>query len=364
MKKITLQLLLVLSAVFLFTNCNQLFKPTGPRQGGGGGGGGTTGGGGAGNSGDGWSNGEKGGISTFDMATFKGRIMKDIVYGENTDWQGQMQTLKLDIYEPEKVKTGKKFPLILSIHGGGFLVGGKAGCLKTCAPLANDGFVTVANNYRLGWTRDRTKLCDGDSTELKKAIYRAAQDASASLRFLVAHADEYSIDTNWIFVIGNSAGGVTALNIAYLSQPIADMYLPGSSATMGGVLTGTNNLRNHYTIKGVGNMWGGIGSTLFITKDNAVPTIFFHGKLDRVVPYNIGPVYSCPLFFNQYGSLPIYTQLKSLGVSAVAHIDPNGGHGVYSYDFRVKNMSCFFKNVMIKKYQNAYMVGGEDDYCP
>lgn len=110
-------------------------------------------------------------------------------------------------------------------------------------------------------------------------------------------------------------------------------------------------------------MWGGLGNTGIITKSNAVPTLFFHGQLDGVVPCNVGRVYNCPLFFMQYGSTPIYNQLKSYGVSAVAHIDPNGGHGVYSYDFRVRNMTCFFKNVMQKKYQSAYMVGGEEDYC-
>ena len=298
------------------------------------------------------------------MAQFKGRIISNVYYGQNINWQGQMEDLKLDVYEPEAVKSGKKYPLLLVIHGGGFLVGGKAGTQKTCAPLANEGFVCAPINYRLGWARDRTKPCNGDSTELKKAIFRAAQDANAALRFLVAHADEYSIDTNWIFVCGNSAGGVTSLNTVYLTDTIAELFNPGITSLLGGLKTGTNNLRNTYRIKGICNMWGGIGNPLMITKDNAVPTLFFHGQLDNVVPCNIGPVYSCPLFFTQYGSQPIYNQLKSLGVSAVAHIDPNGGHGVYSYDFRVKNMACFFKNVMIKKYQNSYIVGGENDYCP
>ena len=364
MKKNKFQLLIAVSIIFLLAGCAQLLhQPGGGRPKGGGG---NTGGGvgSNGNSGDGWSNGEKGGISTFNMADFKGNILKEIVYGENTDWQGQMQTLKLDVYEPEKQASGKKFPLLLVIHGGGFLVGGKAGTIKTCAPLTNDGFVCASINYRLGWARDRTKPCNGDSTELKKAIFRATQDANAALRFLVAHAQEYSIDTNWIFVCGNSAGGVTSLNTVYLNDAIAEMFNSGITSQLGSLNGGTNNLKTKYTIKGICNMWGGIGNVGLITKSNAVPTLFFHGLLDRVVPCKVGPVYTCPLFFQQYGSIPIYNQLKSLGVSAVAHIDPNGGHGVYSYDFRVKNMSCFFKNVMIKKYQNSYNEGGEIDYCP
>lgn len=368
MKKIKLQFLISTVAFMLLVGCAQILRQGGgggrPRGAGNGGNAGGGAGAGGGNSGVGWSNGEKGGISTFNMADFKGRIINDIVYGQNVDWQGQMQTLKLDVYEPEKQATGKKFPLLLVIHGGGFLVGGKAGCVKTCAPITNEGFVCVPINYRLGWARDRTKPCNGDSTELKKAIFRASQDANAALRFLVAHADEYSIDTSWIFVCGNSAGGVTTLNTAYLTDSIAELFNPGITTLLGSLNSGTNNLKNKFTVKGLCNMWGGIGNVGLITKSNALPTLFFHGQLDRVVPCNVGPVYSCPLFFNQYGSIPIYNQLKSLGVSAVAHIDPNGGHGVYSYDFRTKNMVCFFKNVMIKKYQNAYMVGGEDDYCP
>lgn len=367
MKKISLKHLF--SFVFLLVtliSCNQILNPggpRGPRQGGGNGGNNGGGGGPRGNSGDGWSNGEKGGISTFNMADFKGKITEGIVYGQNINWQGQMQELKLDVYQPDANRTSKKYPLLLVIHGGGFLVGGKAGTLKTCAPMTNEGFVCTAINYRLGWARDRTKPCNGDSAELKKAIYRAAQDASAAIRFMVAHADEYSVDTNWIFVCGNSAGGVTSINSAYLTDEIAEQFMPGITTQMGGLKTSTNNLKNPYTIKGICNMWGGIGNPYLITKENAVPTLMFHGKLDRVVPCDIGPVYSCPLFFMQYGSIPIYNHMKSLGVSAVAHVDPNGGHGVYSYDFRVKNMSCFFKNVMAKKYQDAFIEGGEIDYC-
>lgn len=365
MKKISLlNVISVLLLVGVIAGCNQILNPRGPRQGGGGQGGNTGGGGPRGNSGDGWSNGEKGGISTFDMASFKGRIIENVTYGQNINYEGQMQELRLDVYEPEATKSSKKYPLLLVVHGGGFLVGGKAGTKKTCAPMANAGFVCAPINYRLGWTRDRTKPCNGDSTELKKAIFRAAQDAHAALRFLVAHADEYNIDTNWIFICGNSAGGVTSLNMAYLSDEIAELFMPGITSLLGGLKNSTNDLKNTFTIKGICNMWGGIGNTSLITKENAIPSLFFHGELDRVVPCNVGPVYSCDRFFMQYGSTPIYNHMKTLGVSAVAHINPNGGHGVFSYDFRVKNMDCFFKNVMRKKYQSAYMVGEEQDYCP
>ncbi len=56
-----------------------------------------------------------------------------------------------------------------------------------------------------------------------------------------------------------------------------------------------------------------------------------------------------------YGAEPLYERLQNLGVSSVAYIDPQGGHGVYSDDFRTDKIDCFLKAVMSnKKIQGLY----------
>lgn len=288
-----------------------------------------------------------------DDPPFDGRVIEDIVYGRNVDYFGVTEDLALDVYQPSTIVDGTtdKLPLLLFVHGGGFLTGTKEGGKDLMQRMAMKGFIGASINYRLGWDRDRDDTsdhCSGDSTQLKLAIYRAIQDMRASLRFLVANANTYHIDTNWIFICGTSAGGGTILNSTYVTQELADIFLPEAKDTMGLLDNATNDLTNTYTVKGLGSMWGGLSTDSFINEANARPTIFFHGELDNVVPFDIGTVYECPDELPVYGSKPIYDKLRSLGVSAVAHIDPLGGHGVYDNKFISDNMACFFDNVMSK----------------
>ena len=297
---------------------------------------------------------------------FDGKIINDIVYGNNVDYFGVKEDLDMDIYQPASIVNGQvdKLPLYVYVHGGGFLVGAKGGGDSLMKLMAAKGFIGSTINYRLGWDRNRdgTDPCSGDSTQLKLAIYRAIQDLRASLRFMVAHANEYHIDTNWIFISGASAGAVTILNSTYVDQAYADKLLPGAKDTMGTLDNATNKLTNTFTVKGLGSLWGGLNTDVIINETNAVPTIFFHGELDNVVPYNIGTVYQCPEQLPVYGSKPIYDRLQTFGVSAVAHIDPLGGHGVYDPFFTSDNMACFFQSLIDNNPKVGFFFG-QDGSC-
>lgn len=291
-------------------------------------------------------------------------VIKDLTYGSNINWLGETQILKLDVYLPPSRTAGVKYPLILWVHGGGFLVGDKESAAKFSYDMSSKGFVTAPIDYRLGWTKSETNACEGDSTEAKEAFYRAQQDARAALRFLVANADKYAIDTNWIFIGGASAGGVTTLNLAYLTQEVADKTI-GKPITskLGPLNNGSNTLTNTFTIKGILAMWGGVGDTDMITKQNAVPTIFFHGTDDAVVPFNTGNFYLCNSYPMAYGTKPLFDLLVRYGVPAVAHIEPGGGHGVFSDDFRADNSACFLKSLMGKTPESGYYVGDNANSC-
>ncbi len=356
----------VLFLTIIIASCNQILNPGqgggGPRGGGGGGprgGGGNHGGGGGPRGGGGGISNENGSDPNdfFDMTAYSGQIIRDITYATGVKtYQGTVENLNLDIYMPENPTAGKKYPLVLFAHGGGFLVGDKKTSKGFCAGYANSGYVAATINYRLGWEKDRTVLCSGDSLEAKQAIYRAIQDARAALRFLVHHANEYSIDTNWIFITGPSAGGAITMQTTYLTQESADGFLPGARSSLGYLDKSGNNLTDKFTIKGCANLWGGIGDIQLINSSTAVPCICYHGMKDLVSPFEYNNMYTCELFLKIYGSKAIYDRLKSLGVPTIAHIDPMGGHGVYGQNFILENTICFFNKIVQKqKIESQYL---------
>ncbi len=284
MKQICTRFLLFSAIAISLYSCAGLYPGMGGQRGG-------RGGGGGGNK----TGTQASGPMVFDNkgaipSSFTGKLIKNVQYGSNTNYLGQKEDLKMDILVPPGQSANKKYPLFVFIHGGGFLVGGKSGAGGFRASLAERGFVVASIDYRLGWSREgNRKGCAGDSLDLKYAIYRALQDLNASLRFLVANADQYQIDPNWIFVGGQSAGGVSALNAAFLTQEEAEKDVPGITQKLGPLHGVGNNINTSFKIKGVAAMWGDMHSPDQIDRGEAVPVIFFHGSEDRVAPAREGP---------------------------------------------------------------------------
>lgn len=277
-------------------------------------------------------------ITNFDNPN---KVFNDITYAQNTDWLGELQDLDLDIYLPTPKVTNKKFPLILFIHGGGFLDGDKRSTQSDCELLSLSGFVVATINYRLGWS-----LFSRNTSDQGSATYRAAQDGHAALRFLVSNAEKYSIDTDFIFAEGSSSGAITALNLAYMNQDSADYYFHNASQSLGDLYSAGNDLSNTYTIKGVASMWGSLASPYLISMNTGLPSIFFHGEQDQVIPWDNGHFYGDDYFPVSYGSKSLYDRLVELNIPSVAHIDPDGGHGVYNRSFREDNIACFFNSIV------------------
>lgn len=92
-------------------------------------------------------------------------------------------------------------PVMLLIHGGGWINGSKDNMTMAPLPFVLKGMDAVNIDYRLA----------GDS--LAPA---AVEDCRCSLRWIYRHAKEYGFDTNKILVAGESAGGHLALTTAML----------------------------------------------------------------------------------------------------------------------------------------------------
>lgn len=271
----------------------------------------------------------------------------DIQYGANIDTSGKMETLTLDLYYPAGANTSKKYPFVMMIHGGSYINGDKADMKGNCAILADSGYVVASMNYRMGW-RNGTGTCDGDTASQKLAAYRALQDANAAMRYLVANADKYAINTDWLFIGGNSAGSSLALNTTYITDAIAKTMLPDTRAALGPVNTGGNTYTNTFKIKGVCNMWGALPDSNLITAASGVPTISFHGTADSVVPYDIGHNQSCPNMSIIYGSACIHRRLVAYNVPVLSNFVIGQGHGpaAYTHEFLMGNTACFFRRLV------------------
>ena len=111
----------------------------------------------------------------------------------------------LDVYFPEG--TGGKLPTIISIHGGGWFYGSKKLYSHYCLRLAKRGFAVVNFDYRL-------------APENK---YPAPlEDACRVLHWVQEQGEQYHIDRNNLFLVGDSAGGQLAFQL--LTMMTNDKY--------------------------------------------------------------------------------------------------------------------------------------------
>ena len=120
----------------------------------------------------------------------------DIVYGESKKWQ------ILDVYRP-KDKAGK-LPVILSVHGGGWVYGTKETYQFYCMDLAKRGFAVVNFTYRLA----------------PEHRYPAQiEDTNAVVEWILKHSEEYGFDTD------NSANSNFEFGYLKLAQTnVVDVY--------------------------------------------------------------------------------------------------------------------------------------------
>lgn len=294
----------------------------------------------------------------------------NVVYGTAVDWKGNTTALTMDVYLPANMNAGTKYPLVVFAHGGGFVTGDKSFSAAKCKILADSGFVAATINYRVGWSDGGAVPCSGDTVELHFALYRAMQDMNAAIRFLVAHARDYHIDSNWIFAAGSSAGAVLANMSTYVSDSYASWRYPQEATELGSLTTADNSFKNKYFIRGICSISGCTEDSMLVNATQAVPSIFFHGEDDNVVPLDHGTYLYCPNYPKLYGTLCLYRRLRANNAPAVAHLLPNAGHGNngdggFSDAFMMGNASCFFHSLMRKDglSQTGVYVGPDNNSC-
>ena len=297
----------------------------------------------------------------------------NVIYGADTNFAGQTDTLLLDIYKPIG-DTNCQRPVLILVHGGSWISGSKndPNILLLAEEFASKGYVVAAINYRLGmhltsnysmyWACNTSISVPcayiADSSELIRAIYRGMQDTKAAIRFMKSRAQLDSTDINNVYLAGESAGGFNVLAAAYLrdenqkptdcfalsnsSIPDPDLVtcLPGGYSLnrpdLGSVEGDLNiNLANS-KVKGVANFYGGMLDLSLLDNSVDKPAIYlFHQGSDVVVDYEynrilgrinwecFAPTNVCQPYANMpfaYGSKGIDNHLQAMGSQAPRYL--------------------------------------------
>lgn len=120
---------------------------------------------------------------------------------ENRAIPGPAQPIPIRVYWPE---TGRKLPVLVYFHGGGWVIGNLDQVDAQCRALANGAQCVVVNvDYRL-------------APEHK--FPAAADDAYAVVRYVAEHAAEFDADPSRIAVGGDSAGGNLATVVCLMAR--------------------------------------------------------------------------------------------------------------------------------------------------
>lgn len=237
-------------------------------------------------------------------STYKVLIKNDIEYAKGLSHESVNSAnakeipLELDVYAPDNAVENR--PVFMFVHGGGFVGGSKkqARIIEWANYYASRGWVFISIDYRL--KRDKgtvpKKWADFTVNVPKNkagqflAVYPALRDAKAALRWIVANAKTYNINTNYITVGGGSAGAATAIGIGISNL---EDYRDEINSKQDPSLTSTN-LEQSYQIQTIIDLWGGKtaldalegvwGHQRFNSKN---PSLFIaHGTKDPTVPFS------------------------------------------------------------------------------
>ena len=293
-------------------------------------------------------------------STYTAQVEEDITYAEGLGFEGNSSTataipLKLDLYLPDNDSEDR--PVYMFIHGGGFTGGikHKPEIVDMANYYASRGWVFASIDYRtteeLGviqgmtpeelpmfykgiapqeWIENALEGAENfGQVQQATAMYLAQRDAKAALRWIVANANNYNINTDFITVGGASAGAITTIALGISNQEdFRDEISIAEDPTLS-----TTNLNETYDVKSMVYFWGSnikldVFEAVYKLEqydryDSDDPELFMgHGTAeDPVTPYE-----EALELQSIYESLGIHNKLVTL-------LTPNGdpaGHGAWN----------------------------------
>lgn len=250
------------------------------------------------------------------------KMERDVSYIPNGD-----DAQKLDLYLPEK-PADRPLPLIVHIHGGGWMGGSKFPC--GVMHMVTKGYVVASIEYRFS----------------QKAKFPAQiQDCQAAIRWLRANSKQYGIDPERVGVVGGSAGGHLSALVGTAGgkkafapiggneeqsdrvQAVCDIFGPANFGTVMKQADEDKNVRNIFkfnspsdpysqligvSLEGNKEKTDAVSPVHYVSKDNP-PILILHGTHDALVPLAQSEEFA--------------TALKEKGVEVWLQKLPGSGHG-------------------------------------
>lgn len=267
-------------------------------------------------------------------------------------------TLQLDVYLPEADPETQR-PLVLYVHGGGFSGGQRngEGTVYFCRSLAARGYTVATMSYTLVMM-GQSFGCDQPAPEKIRTFRLTGQDVARATRFLIDRPTEFGIDPAQVVLAGSSAGAEAVLHAA---------YWPATRT-----VNNERLLPPDFRYAGVISMAGALVSLDWVTAESAIPTQFFHGTCDQLVPYGDAPHHYCsvgaPGYLPLYGAEAIVNKLRELGKPYYLYTVCQGGHEWASKP-KTDNVAAItdflYHDVLGGKQRQIHLINSSDqEACP
>lgn len=253
--------------------------------------------------------------------------MTTVQFGANVTDGGDSMDLFMDVYQATDDTLEQNRPLVLLAFGGSFTGGVRtSGELVFMAnELAKKGYVVASIDYRV--TSNIINLLSEEN--MVKVVFGAVQDGKAAIRYFRADAaglDTYRIDPDQIFMGGTSAGGILAMNLAYVnSYDVLPEDWQQWTADVGGLEGNSGNPGYCSYLNGVFGFAGAVGDTSYIDAQ-AVPCFSSHATGDQTVLYGFGAPLNGFAPVDLYGSSLVKERLDNLGIHNVLDTYAGGDH--------------------------------------
>ena len=245
---------------------------------------------------------------------------QDVIYGRvlrnGREDEGERMDLTMDLYIPEDGGQVAR-PLLVTFPGGAFRDGDKRDTtlVEWCRYFASLGYVAATVDYRQGYRRNV------QSTD--EAMFRALKDANAAVRFLLKR-DSLLIHSERIFASGTDAGGIMAMNLAYMREENMPEIIVEEEDTT--IVTRQALLRG-FDVRAVANLWGAVPDTA-ILHNAKIPVISFQSREDPIIPFGAGHPFDEGGYEEEEPDEPedMFDWLRSVYESIVSALVPENRH--------------------------------------
>lgn len=227
---------------------------------------------------------------------------EDILRMDNIPYGGS-DVLVTDIY-CQKAAAGLN-PTIVSVHGGAWVAGSKETYQYYCMSLAQRGFTVVNCNYHMA-----------PETQFPTSI----ADINLLFTWILEHGAAYHIDTQNLFMVGDSSGGqITSQYLTLLTNPEFRKHFPFAPP-------------EGLTIRACALNCGVYDAKGYLLTDPGAPIHYYVGELTeekleamdttKYITAAFPPAYiiSANRDFLRKNAQPMYDLLQSLGVPSKLQI--------------------------------------------